>query len=171
MLTSKENSLDQSGKSGGKLNENGNDKQVRKLIWKTLIPNFTSELSLSATSIVDGAIVGSFYGAKGLAAVGAGVPKAVQRRVLPAAVGKCITEPDHSVSHGGLAGRVLLMLRVPRAPVFVPGRSRSMALFRAAEQLSGNRRFYDDPGTQRSHCRNHPRDRAEADLYDAVTDR
>lgn len=74
MLISKEKSLDQSGKSGGKLNENGNDKQVRKLIWKTLIPNFTSELSLSATSIVDGAIVGSFYGAKGLAAVGAGGP-------------------------------------------------------------------------------------------------
>ena len=51
-----------------------NDKQVRKLIWKTLIPNFTAELSLSATSIVDGAIVGFFYGSQGLAAVGAGGP-------------------------------------------------------------------------------------------------
>ncbi len=51
-----------------------NDKQVRQLIWKTLIPNFTAELSLSTTSIVDGAIVGFFYGSKGLAAVGAGGP-------------------------------------------------------------------------------------------------
>ena len=51
-----------------------NDKQVRQLIWKTLIPNFTAELSLSTTSIVDGAIVGFFYGAQGLAAVGAGGP-------------------------------------------------------------------------------------------------
>ena len=51
-----------------------NDRQVRKLIWKTLIPNFTAELSLSATSIVDGAIVGFFYGSQGLAAVGAGGP-------------------------------------------------------------------------------------------------
>ena len=51
-----------------------NDKQVRQLIWKTLIPNFSSELSLSTTSVVDGAIVGFFYGAKGLAAVGAGAP-------------------------------------------------------------------------------------------------
>jgi Na+-driven multidrug efflux pump len=40
-----------------------NDTQVRRLIWKTLIPNFTAELSLSTTSIVDGAIVGFFYGA------------------------------------------------------------------------------------------------------------
>ena len=51
-----------------------NDSQVRKLIWKTLIPNFTSELSLSAISIVDGAIIGIFYGSKGLAAVGADGP-------------------------------------------------------------------------------------------------
>ena len=74
MIISKEKSLDQSKKSRGKLNKHGNDKQVRKLIWNALIPNFTSELSLSTTSIVDGAIVGSFYGAKGLAAVGAGGP-------------------------------------------------------------------------------------------------
>lgn len=51
-----------------------NDTQVRRLIWKTLIPNFTAELSLSTTSIVDGAVVGFFYGAQGLAAVGAGGP-------------------------------------------------------------------------------------------------
>ncbi len=50
------------------------DIQVQKLIWKTLLPNFTAELSLSATSIVDGAIVGYFYGSQGLAAVGAGGP-------------------------------------------------------------------------------------------------
>ena len=108
MLISKEKSLDQSGKSGGKLNENGNDKQVRKLIWNTLIPNFTSELSLSATSIVDGAIVGSFYGAKGLAAVGAGVPKAVQRRVLPAAVKRSVS-PSQIIPYP---------MGVPRAPCF-----------------------------------------------------
>ena len=51
-----------------------NDLQVWQLIWKTLIPNFTAELSLSTTSIVDGAIVGYFYGSHGLAAVGAGGP-------------------------------------------------------------------------------------------------
>lgn len=50
------------------------DIQVQKLICKTLLPNFTPELSLSATSIVDGAIVGYFYGSQGLAAVGAGGP-------------------------------------------------------------------------------------------------
>lgn len=50
------------------------NKQINQLIRKTTIPNFTSELSLSATSIVDGMIVSSFYGAKGLAAVGAGAP-------------------------------------------------------------------------------------------------
>ena len=50
------------------------DIQVQKLIWKTLLPNFTAELSLSATSIVDGAIVGYFYGSQGLAAIGAGGP-------------------------------------------------------------------------------------------------
>ena len=50
------------------------DIQVQKLIWKTLLPNFTAELSLSATSIVGGAIVGYFYGSQGLAAVGAGGP-------------------------------------------------------------------------------------------------
>ena len=54
--------------------KNEEDLQVRRLIWKTLIPNFTAELSLSMTSVVDGAIVGFFYGAKGLAAVGAGGP-------------------------------------------------------------------------------------------------
>lgn len=53
---------------------NENAQQVRQLIRRALIPNFTSELSLSATGIVDGAIVGFFYGAKGLAAVGAGGP-------------------------------------------------------------------------------------------------
>ena len=51
-----------------------NDLQVWQLIWKTLLPNFTAELSLSATSIVDGAIVGFFYGSQGLAAIGAGGP-------------------------------------------------------------------------------------------------
>ena len=51
-----------------------NDLQVWLLIWKTLIPNFTAELSLSMTSIVDGAMVGFFYGSQGLAAVGAGGP-------------------------------------------------------------------------------------------------
>ena len=60
--------------TGKKETQFENDKQVRKLIWKTLIPNFTAELSLSATSIVDGAIVGFFYGSQGLAAVGAGGP-------------------------------------------------------------------------------------------------
>lgn len=39
-----------------------------------MIPNFTAELSLSATSIVDGIVVGNFYGAQGLAAVGLGAP-------------------------------------------------------------------------------------------------
>lgn len=120
MLISKEKSLDQSGKSGGKLNENGNDKQVRKLIWNTLIPNFTSELSLSATSIVDGAIVGSFYGAKGLAAVGAGGPKAVQRRVLPAAVKRSVS-PSQIIPYpmgASLRKSSSWMLRVPRAPCF-----------------------------------------------------
>lgn len=51
-----------------------NDLQVWQLIWRALIPNFTAELSLSATSIVDGAIVGFFYGSQGLASVGAGGP-------------------------------------------------------------------------------------------------
>jgi len=51
-----------------------NDLQVRQLIWRTLIPNFTAELSLSMTSIVDGAMAGFFYGSQGLAAVGAGGP-------------------------------------------------------------------------------------------------
>ena len=51
-----------------------NDLQVWQLIWKTLVPNFTAELSLSMTSIVDGAMVGFFYGSQGLAAVGAGGP-------------------------------------------------------------------------------------------------
>lgn len=39
-----------------------------------MVPNFTAELSLSATSIVDGIVVGNFYGAQGLAAVGLGAP-------------------------------------------------------------------------------------------------
>lgn len=50
------------------------DQQVHKIVRKTMIPNFTAELSLSATSIVDGIIVGNFYGAQGLAAVGLGAP-------------------------------------------------------------------------------------------------
>jgi Na+-driven multidrug efflux pump/anti-sigma regulatory factor (Ser/Thr protein kinase) len=50
------------------------DQQVKRIIRKTLIPNFTAELSLSATSIVDGIIVGNFYGKQGLAAVGLGGP-------------------------------------------------------------------------------------------------
>ena len=50
------------------------DQQVKRIIRKTLIPNFTAELSLSATSIVDGIIVGYFYGKQGLAAVGLGGP-------------------------------------------------------------------------------------------------
>ncbi|MCR5747854.1 MAG: ATP-binding protein [Lachnospiraceae bacterium] len=50
------------------------DTQINRLILKTLIPNFTSELSLSSTSIVDGIICGMFYGKGGLAAVGMGAP-------------------------------------------------------------------------------------------------
>lgn len=50
------------------------DQQVRNIVRKTMIPNFTAELSLSATSIVDGIVVGNFYGAQGLAAVGLGAP-------------------------------------------------------------------------------------------------
>ena len=56
------------------MKQNHADRQVRKLIKNTMIPNFTSELSLSATSIVDGIVVGQFYGSKGLAAVGVGAP-------------------------------------------------------------------------------------------------
>jgi Na+-driven multidrug efflux pump len=50
------------------------DQQVRNIVRRTMIPNFTAELSLSATSIVDGIVVGNFYGAQGLAAVGLGAP-------------------------------------------------------------------------------------------------
>lgn len=50
------------------------DQQIHKIVRKTMIPNFTAELSLSATSIVDGIVVGNFYGAQGLAAVGLGAP-------------------------------------------------------------------------------------------------
>ena len=50
------------------------NQQVRKIILSALIPNFTAELSLSATSIVDGIVMGNFYGSKGLAAIGLGGP-------------------------------------------------------------------------------------------------
>ncbi len=51
-----------------------NDAMVGKLIWKTLVPQFATELSLSMTSIIDGIVVGRFYGEDGLAAVGIGAP-------------------------------------------------------------------------------------------------
>ncbi len=54
--------------------EQKNDALVGNLIWRTLLPQFTTELSLSMTSIIDGIIVGNFYGSKGLAAVGIGAP-------------------------------------------------------------------------------------------------
>ena len=54
--------------------EQKNDALVGRLIWKTLIPQFATELSLSMTSIIDGIIVGRFYGENGLAAVGIGAP-------------------------------------------------------------------------------------------------
>ncbi len=51
-----------------------NDALVGRLIWRTLVPQFVTELSLSMTSIIDGIIVGRFYGENGLAAVGIGAP-------------------------------------------------------------------------------------------------
>ncbi len=51
-----------------------NDALVGRLIWRTLLPQFATELSLSMTSIIDGIIVGNFYGKNGLAAVGLGAP-------------------------------------------------------------------------------------------------
>ncbi len=54
--------------------EQKNDALVGRLIWKTLVPQFATELSLSMTSIIDGIIVGRFYGENGLAAVGIGAP-------------------------------------------------------------------------------------------------
>ncbi|MCR5686526.1 MAG: ATP-binding protein [Lachnospiraceae bacterium] len=56
------------------MKDSKNDALVGSLIWKTLIPQFTTELSLSMTTIIDGIIVGFFYGSKGLAAVGLGMP-------------------------------------------------------------------------------------------------
>ena len=50
------------------------DQQINRIVNKTMIPNFTAELSSSGTSIVDGIVVGNFYGTQGLAAVGLGVP-------------------------------------------------------------------------------------------------
>ena len=50
------------------------DRQVKKMVRKTLMPNFTAELSLSATNLVDGIVAGNFYGSKALAAVGLGSP-------------------------------------------------------------------------------------------------
>lgn len=50
------------------------DRQVKKIVRKTLMPNFTAELSLSATNLVDGIVAGNFYGSKALAAVGLGSP-------------------------------------------------------------------------------------------------
>ena len=49
-------------------------KQIRRIVNKTMIPNFTAEMSSSATSIVDGIVTGNFYGAQGLASIGLGVP-------------------------------------------------------------------------------------------------
>ena len=56
------------------MNKQKNDALVGELIWRTLIPQFTTELSLSTTAIIDGIIVGRFYGKRGLAAVGLGSP-------------------------------------------------------------------------------------------------
>lgn len=50
------------------------DRQVKKMVRKTLMPNFTAELSLSATNLVDGIVAGNIYGSKALAAVGLGSP-------------------------------------------------------------------------------------------------
>ena len=50
------------------------DRQVKKIVRKMLMPNFTAELSLSATNLVDGIVAGNFYGSKALAAVGLGSP-------------------------------------------------------------------------------------------------